>query len=179
MKHLLNIIIPSLICFCLLFFPKISFGIYPLIFGLIIGLFNANKTKGLHSLIIILLSVILSYTVFYISYFSMIPIGFLLNALFENVLNDEIIGVLVFFISPYIIAPLIMFYFYKLLFKINTTKLGNIIIIISVLLIVIQWCFFYYLKLNTNSINSFISWQVIMALGIQIMIYQDRLINKE
>ena len=178
MKDLSNITIPSLVCFSLFFFPKISLGIYPLIFGFIIGLFNVKTIKKLHPLFIILLSIILSYTVFYISYFSMIPIGFLLNVFFENVLNDEAIGVLVFFISPYIIAPLIMFYFYKLLFKISTTKLVKTVIIISVFLIVIQWCFFYYLKININSINSFVGWQIIMSLGIQIITSQKRLIKE-
>ncbi len=166
---ILKILLPSVICFILIHIIKISFSFYPLSFGLVIGIINWNIHKN-NSLLGVLLSILVSYGAFLIAFFSFAVTG----ATFDFMDGDSgsILGLT---ISAYIIAPLLLFLSYTFVFRIPKNKLSIIIIIISVILLIVQNYFFYSQGLNQNSINSFTGWQVIMALALQLMIYQKEL----
>lgn len=172
-KPILRILFPSIICFVIIYITNMSIDYYPLSFGLVIGFTNL----GLHkykALLGILLSVIVSYASFFIAYFSFAITG----NIFNFIVSGDLGNILGLNVSTNIIAPLLVFLLYRIVFNIPKTKLTIIVVLSSVVFLVLQSCFFYYM--NSTQIDSFMGkilnlytiWQVIMALALQIIINQ-------
>lgn len=174
---ILKVLLPSVVSFALIRIVEIPFSFYPLSFALVIGIVNWNIHKY-KPLLGIFLSIWVSYLTFLIAYSSMLLVGYLTKELFKNAFNDETIGIITFSISPYIIAPLLVFWGYSFIFNISKTKLTKTIIFVSIMLINLQYYFFYSQGLNQNSINSFTGWQVIMIIALQLIITQKINANK-
>ena len=168
---ILKILLPVVVSFILIRVIKIPFSFYPLSFALVIGIFNWDIHKY-KPLLGILLNVLVSYVTFLLAYSSMALVGYVTRGLFNNVFNDETVGIITFSISPYVIAPLLVFWGYSFVFEIPKTKLTTTIVVVSVILINVQYYYLYFQGLNQNSINSFTGWQVIMALALQLMLNQ-------
>src|SRR5690606_31302095 len=81
------------------------------------------------------------------------------------------VNAFLFLIPVAIVSPLIMFYSYRILFKIEKTSYFNYIKLISVLILVLLGIFqdFY------NNNYTYIYWQVIMLLALQLILYQKEL----
>jgi hypothetical protein len=77
-------------------------------------------------------------------------------------------------IAVSIIAPLLVFYAYKFLYKIPNSKFSTLMILISIAIIFYVW----HQPENYNIILSpYILWQAIMALALQLAIYQKKFLQ--
>ncbi|PQJ21564.1 hypothetical protein [Tenacibaculum sp. SG-28] len=67
-----------------------------------------------------------------------------------------------------IVSPLLMFYAYKLLFDIKTTRYSNVIKWVAIIVLSILGMTGLFL----TNLYLFMSWQFVMALSLQLIIYQ-------
>ena len=175
-KRILKILLPSILCAVVIYITDMSIEYYPLSFGLIIGFVNWNFHKY-KPLIGVSLSVLASYISFSIAYFSLGIFGYTRDMILANTdyaISDDLIGTLAFIISTSVIAPLLVFYLYRFIFTIQKTTFSKVIILISIVLLgLIQ----YGASVFYETFNSYLLWQVIMALAIQLLINQK--INKK
>lgn len=176
MKSTLRILLPSVLCVLVIYMTNMSLDFYPLSFGLIIGLVNWDIHKN-KPLLGVFLSILVSYTSYLIAYFSLM--------IATNV-PDTILGFSVdaanfftFIVSPFVIAPLLIFFLYQFVFNIPKTKTTLFVILLSIVFLVLQSALFYYYvdalptEISDNKIlNSYTIWQIVMALAIQIIITQ-------
>jgi len=179
MKNLelyLILILPPILCAFLFSVTDISLDYLPLSFGLIIGFINwkAHKFKPLLG---VLLSVLISYISFFIALFSSFIFGYIrefIMGMTNFVISDTTIRNFSLIITSFIFAPLLVFFFYKYIFYMPKTKLSLIIKITTVIILVLISCIFINIEQMDIS-NSFFLWQIIMALAVQIIIYQKQL----
>lgn len=177
---LLNILLPPIICLTIITIAKIGIDYYPLSFGLIIGIVNWRHYRCSPYLGIII-SLFVSYLAFFIAYASL-PLFVEFFKLF-NISNREVLPIV---LSSFIIAPILVFMFYKYVFLFKKNKRTTFIILCSITLLVIIFCtHVWYHKLTmfkyefNEALNPYTLWQVIMALSIQIIINQDFFIREE
>ena len=178
---LLKITLTPIICVLIIMSTQIGIEYYPLSFGLVIGFMNWNNYK--YGLFIgIILSLLASYFSFFIAYFTV----YLLVEIFNSILGQDTGGVTALLVSSFIIAPLLMFYLYKFVFNYSRTKVTNYIILYAVILLIIISCLFYYFTdykfvrfLKRIRLDHYTIWQIVMALGIQLIIYQKEIWNKQ
>ncbi len=170
-----RIILPSILCVLTIKMTNMSIDYYPLSFGLIIALVNWNKYK-INYFFGISLCLIFSYIAFFGGYFSIYLTGKIFESLGDYGKNLALI------VSSSFIAPLLIFLLYRVIFCFFKSSTTYIIIITSIILLSTQ----LYVALNydktfsTNLIDNkifhpFTIWQVIMALAIQLIIYQKEL----
>ncbi len=152
---------------------KIGIDYYPLSFGLVIGIANWKQYKY-SPYIGVVISLIISYVAFFIAYASL-PV-FIELFKFLNINYREVLPIV---ISSFIIAPLLVFVFYKYLFLFAKSKLTVYIMLCSIISLVIIFCTtVWYHKLTmfkyefNEALNPYTLWQVIMALAIQLIINQ-------
>jgi hypothetical protein len=117
-NYYLKIILPSILCFIVIITIKMDIEYYPLSFGLIIGFINWNNHKYGIS-IGIFLSLLASYTSFFIAFFTF-P---LLFEAFKLLFGEDTGSVTALAISSFIIAPLLVFFLYKYVFHYSKTKI--------------------------------------------------------
>ncbi|PCI31011.1 MAG: hypothetical protein COB60_12990 [Flavobacteriaceae bacterium] len=164
-----KILLPITICFILINIVKIPFSFYPLSFGLIIGLANWNIYK--YKLFLgVLLSIFVSYLAFFIAYFSFTITGKMFSFMKGD--SGSVLGIV---ISTYIIAPLLVFTFYKFVFKIINSKITIFIIIASISILVLMFYFLFSVELIHESLDLYTIWQMIMILALQLIIYQSKI----
>ena len=168
-----RLLLPLVIYFILIWILKVPFGFYPLTFGLIVGLVNWNihRYKPVFG---VFLSVFISYLAFFIAYYSF----YITGRVFSFMKGDSGI-VLGIAISTYIIAPLLVFLFYRLVFKLFISRITVSIITISIILLVLYNYLFYSKELNQESLNSFTIWQMVMILALQLIIYQNKIFTSD
>ena len=170
---LYKIIIPSIICVALIYFFKVYIDFqFILTFGLVIIIFNKEKTK--HNFILCLLySIILCFLVLFLS--MGIHSGFtyfIKNLLMIDLKRNPILGDILALIPISIISPILMCYSYSLLFNIEKTKYFFIIKWISVFILIVLGL----TKILFEKDRYFMSWQFVMALALQLILYQKELI---
>jgi hypothetical protein len=172
----IRIFLPSMLCAILIYITNMEISYYPLGFGLIIGIVNWDLHKY-NPFFGVLLSVLVSYVSYIIAYFSLAVTGEIADSIF-TINSDDSKGVLAFIISPFIIAPILVFLLYKFVFNIINTKLTKLVIIFSIVFLVLQACIFYYTDLVSNDsleneiFTPYLIWQIVMALAIQIILNQ-------
>ncbi len=144
-------------------------------FGIAIILFNYGKTKY-NFFLSFLVSIVLSYVVFFLSILISGIIGYLImggnpDKKIEGFVLGADINDLLGLIPVAIISPLLMFYSYRVLFK----------IIKASYFIFIKWASVVVLIL-LGIINDFYDnsygytlWQVTMVLALQLILYQNEL----
>lgn len=178
-----RVILPAILCVLLICaFERLEYfkynAIYFIIssFGIIAILLNLKKIK--HNFILsFLISVVLSYAVFFLSIFISGVIKFIffmrgdIDKKVEGVVLGYDINALLLLIPVAIVSPLLMFYSYRIIFKIEKTSY----------FIFIKWASIVVLIL-LGTINDFyddgymyIYWQVTMALALQLILYQTEL----
>lgn len=182
MKYI-KLILPSIICLLVIYVTRISIWYYPLLFGVVIGVINWKKHKY-KPFIGVFISVLLSLLSFWLAYFSLGLFSWLKELLLYTkiTIGNDSAKDLSFLISIFVIAPLLVFYSYKFVFNIPKRRATFAIIIVSILLLVLQARFFYYNNTSffeeewLNKNITFVIWQFIMALAIQLILYQNDLI---
>ncbi len=120
-----------------------------------------------------------AYIAFFAAYFSF----FLLLSL-KNVIGEDKASLISFIIAPNLIAPLLVFIAYRFIYKYEKSKFTLSIVFLSTSLLltlsVFIFCFIDSLESNMHirSINLFLIWQIIMALALQLIIYQEQILLK-
>ena len=165
-------ILPAILCVVLIFFLQVYFDFqYILMFGVIIVLFNHGKTK--HDFILtIFYSIILSFLVLISSMVVGKFLYLIKDELLINLFNDNILK-RIHVIPKSIISPILMFYAYNLLFNMEKTIYFKIVKWSSVFTLIILGLTNLFFK----NMYLFIFWQFIMALALQLILYQDELKN--
>jgi len=180
-KLIINIILPSIVCVIGLNFIFGELYFYPLLFGVVLGLFNwkLHKKKPITG---VLLSIIVSYATFCLAYFGWGGINKLIGLVFENMghrfYGKESIALKTFVMSFFLIAPLLVFYAFGFVFNITKTKLTKSIVVLSIIILLSYSVFDLYLTSTNNILPKSFSvflWQFIMALGLQLILYQQEL----
>lgn len=175
-KTYIKILLPSVICGMIVYFSSISIEYYPLLFGLVIGLINWD-THIYKPLLGVIFSTLASYASFFIALFSSFVFGYIHDFIVKStnfVISDNMTRNFSIIVTSFIIAPLLVFFFYKYVFKIPKTKINLIIIYSSILLLVFVSYSFIEIE-ERNLLNPFFLWQIIMALSLQLILYQKEL----
>ncbi|RKE97951.1 hypothetical protein [Ichthyenterobacterium magnum] len=171
-----KIILPSVICILSFILFKIDIGYHVLFFGIVIMLFNLRKAKY-NYLISFISSIGISYLAFFISIGLYFGIGYILMQFIELDKLEE------FSIYEYnfknflmllpisIFSPILMFLFYKFLFKINKNKYTKTIILITIIALII----FGTIKKDFEDENVSAFWQFVMAIAIQLVLYENEI----
>jgi len=174
-KNIIKIISPSIICALIILLTELPLEYYPISFGLIIGLTNWNLHKY-KPYLGVLLSVLASFVSFFIAFYSSFLVENLVDFIFKETdyfVGDESRGTLTFIISPFIIAPILVFLVYSYIFNFPKVKRTTMIILISIVLLVLNACLAFYYGIG----KPYVFWQVIMALAIQLIVYQKTIIK--
>lgn len=171
---LAKIFLPPIICVALIYFFKVYIDLqYILTFGLIIVIFNKEKTR--HDFILsFLYSVVLCCLVLVLAMSLHSGFAYLIKNILKVDLKDNfILGDLPALIPVSIISPLLMFYSYRLLFKIEKTSYFIKVKWISVFILIMLGL----TKVLFEDDKYFMSWQFVMALALQLILYQKEIKN--
>jgi len=168
-----RIILPAIICvfiiqFCLA--KHIEDYYYLLTFGLIITSFNFRKIKY-NPLLSYLLSIFLSVSVYFLSLLIYFGIGFLLQSFNITPEDNGFVENLLFLFMVFVIPPLLMFFSYTILFKIKKSNHFIYIKWLSVTVLITLGL----LQIIYKKSFMFESWQFVMALALQLILYQNEL----
>lgn len=177
-----KIVLPIIACFGInLYLHKSYYELLTIsIFGILIVIFNYNKTRY-NYLISILLSLILSNIVFFLS----IALNFFLNYIAKGgdleQSRDEISGILsiilsiIFLLTIAVISPLLMFICYGIIFKFKKSKFSFYIKGIAIGFLIIR-------GLIVGSMDDeyiYFYWQFVMLLSLQLILYKEELNRKK
>lgn len=175
-----RIILPAIMCaFIVQFCLTNHIGDYYFwTFPLIIIFFNIEKTKY-NITLSCLLSTILSILVYFLSIiiygviFSLIDFLFISRSNSYNFIFGIDINTLRFLIPIAIISPLLMFYCYGILFKIQKSRFDNFVKLGTIILLIAYTILLMIFKNKENYL--YVGWQFIMALALQLILYQNEL----
>lgn len=176
----LKIIVPVVACRLLLSLRDI-FGGYQfiLIFAFIIVLSNIKKLKYV-ILMSLIISIILSFSIILMS-LALSSLGYYFLRICEGLIyapqalnNNTILNEFGSIASIALISPSLTFLLYKFLFKIKINKFVIIIWCISMLILLIAGLLNFY-SMSNDLIA--IVWQITMITSLQIVIYQDELLD--
>jgi len=178
-----KIVLPAFLCVVLIYFFKVyeSFKyillyLNILTFGIVIILFNKEKTK--HDFILsFLFSAVLCFLVLFLSMGVSSAIQYFINDIIGFKIKEGVYILamqtndLYALIAIGIISPILMFYCYRVLFKIKKTNYFIIVKWVSVFILIV-------LGLSNVLFEDekyFMLWQFIMALALQLILYQKEL----
>ena len=177
MKYI-KIILPSVLCLLIIYITKMPIWFYPLLFGFIVGLINwkVHRYKPYIGLFLCIISSLVSFwlAIFCVGIFSNFR-EFILNN--TDIMISESIKMYDVFIPPFIVAPLLVFFLFRFIFFFPKTKFSLYVIISSILLLILDFLFFwnYPKKDDYFKMLPYIIWQFIMALSLQLILYQDEI----
>ncbi len=173
-----RILLPAVLCSLLVLCLMNGYYEYLVIltFGIAIVLFNYGETKY-NFILSFLVSVISCYVVFFLSIAISGIIGYLImGGDVDEKIEGLILGIdinnLLSLIPIAIISPLLMFYSFQIIFIIEKNRYFNIIKWFSILILPFLGIVFRGFFDNSYS---YIYWQVVMALALQVIIYQKEI----
>ncbi|MCA0957454.1 hypothetical protein LCL86_00250 [Muricauda ruestringensis] len=182
LPYIFKIILPVLVAALglVIVYKKIDF--YPLLLGLIIGVFNWNLHR-INSIISTLICVIASYVVYGISILSFaiyVPIEEVLSNSLGYTIGKDQIAEVGFIITPFVIAPILMFLAVKFIFKTVKRRHTTLIIFMTILVLVLQALIFHHstfigIEATQKEFYDYpyILWVIIMVLAIQLILFND------
>jgi|SRR5699024_5427613 len=173
------ILSPVLVILTVLLIPSVSKALFflPLIFALSISLVNLDKLKSKSSLVGILISIAQSYGVF----LGLAIVLFFLDEFSEDISllsnqNFPLKGIILVTLGGYL-AALLLFYFFRFLFKVSGKQFSFLSITICYALVVLVMQIFSkneFLQFGVEKFASFlISWVIFMSLGFSIALNKD------
>ncbi len=168
-KLILKLLLPSILCTLIINITNIPLEYSVLFFGFILGLVNwyHHKYKPIYGII---LSILASLASFLITYFSFAITGNLFSPMKGD--SGQTLGLI---ISIYLVAPLLTFLFYKYVFDIPKGKFTNRVIITSIVLLVSSFYVLKFIGLVKEAEDTYAVWQIVVALSLQLIIYQNEL----
>jgi hypothetical protein len=165
-----KIILLPLVCVAIIYFLEVFIDFQFIIsFALLIIVFNMNKAKN-SFILSLFYSIILSFLVLILSMAVGKAFYFIKDKLLLDIISNDYLKHL-HIISKSIVSPLLMFYSYRILFKIEKTKYFTLVKWSSVCILVV----FGFTKLFLKNDYLFMSWQFIMALALQLILYKEEL----
>jgi len=175
LKMIFKVFIPAFICALIIYFTQITIEYYPLSFGIVVGLAYWNYHK--YNLFVgVILSLLASYVSFFIAYFSTGVFAYFRDFLLDNtsfVISDDVMASIGFTISPFIIAPLLVFFFYKFVFNIPRSKLTYLTLLSSIIILVSSNYLVNYLFshkiVSSETLNIYMAWQVVMVIALGVV----------
>ena len=177
-RFLNKLLLPSFLCIIAAYFTKENDYIFIASFVVIIVVYNLKKSK--YNIIkTFLVSFLITFIVVSISIISYLFTGYITDLLTDNefikILNFNISLVdLTYLIQIALISPILFIFGYKFVFRINFTKDTIFITVSAVVLIFIVG--FTPLKYeNKYFFDIYLLWQIIMALTLQLVLYQKEL----
>ncbi len=176
--------LPAVLCVFIIYITNLSIEYYPILFGLIIGLVNWGFHKK-EPLLGVVFSILASYICFYLTFLSMYFVGSFFELIKGNInhlIDNELIAIIAFSISPFVVSPILLFFAYKFIFNFPKKTVTFFIIISAIILLFaynIYINFYYESLLNNRILNPYTIWQVVMALAIQLIIYQKIIWTKQ
>jgi|AntDeeMinimDraft_5_1070356.scaffolds.fasta_scaffold00789_4 hypothetical protein len=179
LKLFLIVTIPALLCLLYMFvFQVKNIFYFPLIFCSIISVSNGVFKKSL-SLSKFLLFNLLGYLVMFLSILSYSGLFELLSFIFDEngVIHKFSLIDLSFFVSVYAIAPALLFYLFSLIYKIKRNYFSLLVIISTIILLLT--CRIFILEFDVEKVKSFTLWQIVMAFGLQLIVYQKEIFNNQ
>ena len=175
LKLPLLLLLPSFLCIVINFI-FVDEGLLLIgLFSLILSICNLNKSK-FDIIKSIVFTLIASFVVFGVAILNYIIVGFVLEKLTVlSFFNFSISGIdLNYLLQVAFFSPLFLFYGYKYIFKISFTYITYLIIFIAILLLIILGI--AQLKHGNKYYFGILEfWQIIIAFGIQLILYQDEL----
>lgn len=167
-----KIILLPILCVLLIYSFKIYIDFQFIVtFGILIILFNKKKTKHPFNLSF-LYSIVLAFLVLILSMGIGNIIYMIKDELFINLLPNDFLKRL-HIIPKSIVSPLLMFYSYKLLFNIENSNYFRVIKWASILILII----FGLTNLFYTNEYLFMAWQFIMALALQLILYEKEIVE--
>ncbi len=175
MKAYLNIFLSPILCVLVysIFTYYDSFEYYPIFFGLIIGFLNWESHR-FNPFYGVFLCALLAFLSFIVSYFSLSIYDYLREFLLNNtdsVISDDAMREVGFIISPFVLAPFLVFLSFLFVFNIKKTKRVLLIIISSIVLLILTALILYNIEVG----DPYLFWQLIVALTVQLMINEKPL----
>ncbi len=156
----------------------------PISFGLIIGISNWRlfkfKINAYKPFLAIFTSILISIISFFLGVFSFGLYSILKNLL-KVILEGDNTKFSIIIFSVCFIAPLSLFYLYRLIFIYAQNKTNFYIKLVAIVLLILYFIihFIYFNEVNNFKLKSLFSpyvfWQVIMALALQLILYQKEL----
>ena len=152
----------------------------PLIFGFIIGLFNSKfykwKVYFYRPLQVIITSILISYLSFLFTMYSFPLLAPVLEDLvillkITNNKNNITLEILINY-WVFAVAPIVVFFVYKIIFY-YPKKMLTVIILLITLLIFGMMGYFSYHNFGKISYVIHLLWQPLMALALQLILYQE------
>jgi hypothetical protein len=151
--------------------------LFPLVFAIALSVLNFGNYK-INQLLGIVLTIMFSYAAFFGGYFSLYITGNIFSFL------SDLGSALAISISAFVIAPLLFFYGLGYLFSINNTSFVYSIKIISILLLSVYALLVLgdfietsFIQSNLSLLNPYNLWQIVMALAVQLIIYEKHIFN--
>ncbi|MCF6278834.1 MAG: hypothetical protein L3J14_00630 [Flavobacteriaceae bacterium] len=186
-KIWIKILLPSvflLLAFYILttlnFLKEFGLLYLPISFGLIIGISNWKLSKFKINVykpfLAIFTSILISIISFFLGIFSL-GLYSILENLLQTTLGEDSVKFLIIIFSVCLVAPLTFICIYRLIFNIPKTKFSLYVIISNIILLVLCSMFFWdNIGVNdSNRMLPYILWQIIMALALQLILYQNDL----
>lgn len=184
-KLIKSILIPTIICILLSYMlDKKHIATYPaylmpLFFGIVLGLFNykyyRHKIYFNQPVQVILISIAISFFCFIFAVFSYPLITNVIGFLFERLpitFGKEAISRLSIYFAMYLVAPFTVLFSFKCVFLFPKGKTTNILII-TTLIVFVSLGYIIYIEIVGDKLN--LLWMPLMALSLQLIIYQSEL----
>lgn len=173
-----KIILPSIICTLIIVTTQISIEYYPISFGLVLGLINWKNYK-FNPYLGLFFTIIISFVCFLLAYISF-P---LLSTILKPLLGEDLSSFISIEIAAFVIGPLLVFFSYSYIFNYPKKSIitRNIILGVIIILVFVSTLFFILpdskitTLLKDIKLIHYTIWQIVMALGIQLIIYQKEI----
>lgn len=169
-----KIVLPIISCFGInLYLHKSYYELLTVsIFGILIVIFNYNKTRFKY-LISILLAMILSNIVFFLSIALDGAINYVVKGGDLEQSNNgmsEIFSIILLLITA-VISPLLMFICYDIIFKFKKSKFSFYIKWVAIGTLIFKGLIVDYM----DDEYGYFSWQFVMLLSLQLILYREEL----
>jgi len=168
---LFKIISAPFLCLIAIYFIKIDFEYYPVSFAIIMSIINLRKLR-LKPLMGLVVNVTSSAIIFFLGYALSL---FFISSL-KTYLGEDLSGLIGLIIGADIFAPLTLFIVYNYIFKVSKGKLYKFTVAITIAILIIYNCVNYF-NYPFLKIDSYLLWQVVMSLAVQLSIYYKELVN--
>lgn len=170
----LRILLPAIACIVILGSLKPNLIWHPALFAFLIGVGNWSTSFKFYNLFIILMGLLFSYISFFAGYFSFFILGIGLEAIGFNLKQSPFLEIIT--ITPvYIIAPLILLYLYRIIYRISVNTRTVVSFILGTAILVGM---FVKMELHTPEGENVLNyrwvdvfWPAIYSLVLQYSIY--------
>ncbi len=181
MKIYIKILLAPILCVLSVFIFKLDLDFFPLVFSIVISVINFKKFKT-NPFLGSIYSLLLSFSI----YVASLSVSLLSIKCFETIFGESVSGLIGTILGTFILAPLLVYEAYRFLFTYTRTKKTIFIISISILVLITLFVLTFYSIIKTNykifdynTIDIYCIWQIVVALALQLIIYQKEIFKSK